>query len=328
MQSFITPNEALLRAQQVYEPIVAMLSFLDQHGECPSLVVISPERDHEAGELYPVRQALLRVTLKDHTYHVTDFALKILKETYRDYQPLIPKVLAAAIGHDLGKSPEFRTATVYTMGDHTAASAVQVHKCFQGHEAPWLPDVIHAIVAHHRASKEPLDVVLKQADERARQYELSQHSGGLRVEPFEQWCQIPELLQIVGLRVNVMKRQNTWEALSHKDVVYMIPDALLDAARNLAKTKGVVELGLIRADDREPMLRRLVSGLRAQHALGDDVGEGYYGRYYQVVMAKRANTKRMYLIPVKKEAFGEVHTKFEGRKEGLLSLVADIRHVQ
>ena len=83
-----------------------------------------------------------------------------------------------------------------------------------------------------------------------------------------------------------------------------------------------------RADDREPMLRRLVALLRAQHSLGEDVGEGYYGRYYQLVMAKRSNTKRLYLIPVKTDAFGDVHTQFEGRKEGLLSLVTDVRHVR
>lgn len=328
LQAFVTPHEAILRVQQVYDPLIAMVKFLEQHGEGPSLVVLSPERDHEAGELYPVRQALLRVTLKDHTYHVADFALKILKETYRDYQPLIPKILVAAIGHDLGKAPELRTATVYTMGDHTAASAVQVQKCFQGVDIPWLNEAINAIVAHHRGSKEPLDVLLKQADERARQYELSQQESGLRVQPFEQWCQLPALLQLVSLRVNVLKRTNLWEAVTHKDVVYIVPDALLDAARQLAKKQGVVELGLIRADDREPMLRRLVGLLRTQQLLGEDVGEGYYGRYYQVVMAKRANTKRLYLIPVKKEAFGEVQTQFEGRKEGLLSLVTDVRHVR
>lgn len=328
MQAFVTPHEGILRAQQVYDPIVAMLQFLEQHGECPSLVVIAPERDHEAGELYPVRQALLRVTLKDHTFHVIDFALKILKETYRDYRPLIPKVLVAAIGHDLGKAPAFRTATVYTMGDHTAASAVQVQKCFQGRDISWLNEAINAIVAHHRGSNNALDVLLKQADERARQYELSQQEGGLSVQPFEQWCQIPELLQVVSLRVNVVKRSNTWEAVSYKDVVYIVPDVLLDAARQLAKKKGVVELGLIRADDREPMLRRLVGSLRTQHFLGEDVGEGYYGRFYHLVMAKRANTKRLYLIPVKKDAFGDVHTQFEGRKEGLLSLITDVRHVR
>lgn len=328
LQAFVLPHESVLRMQLVYDPLVSMLQFLDQHGDGPSLVVLSPERDHEAGELFPVRQALLRVTLKDHTYHVADFALKILKDTYRDAAPLIPKVLVAALGHDLGKAPELRTATVYTMGDHTAASAVQVQKCFHGVDVPWLNEAINAIVAHHRGSKEPLDVLLKQADERARQYELSQQDSGVRVQPFEQWCQLPALLQLVSLRVNVIKRSNLWEALSFKDVVYVLPEALLEAARQLAKREGVVELGLVRSDDREPMLRRLVALLRTHQSLGEEVGEGYYGRYYQLVMAKRSNTKRLYLIPIKKEAFGEVQTQFEGRKDGLLSLVTDVRHVR
>ncbi len=183
-------------------------------------------------------------------------------------------------------------------------------------------------MAHHRGSKEPLDVLLKQADERARQYELSQQDSGVRVQPFEQWCQLPALLQQVSLRVNVIKRSNLWEALSFKDVVYVLPEALLEAARQLAKREGVVELGLVRSDDREPMLRRLVALLRTHQSLGEEIGEGYYGRYYQLVMAKRSNTKRLYLIPIKKEAFGEVHTQFEGRKDGLLSLVTDVRHVR
>ena len=62
MAAFFTPHEAILKAQQVYEPVLAMIQFVDTHGDCPSLVVLEPEKDQEAGDLYPVRQALLRVT--------------------------------------------------------------------------------------------------------------------------------------------------------------------------------------------------------------------------------------------------------------------------
>ena len=73
------------------------------------------ERDEEeCTDLYSIRDTLAKVTLRDHTYRVTELALALLKET-RDGDLMIPKVLAAALGHDLGKIPRCATAA-HAMG--------------------------------------------------------------------------------------------------------------------------------------------------------------------------------------------------------------------
>lgn len=325
VQTFVTPHEGLLRQQGVFEPIMAIIRYLDAYGDCPSIVMMAPERDQEAADLHSVKQALVRVSLRDHTYHVADFALRELKQRYRDGDPLIPKVLVAALGHDLGKAPHVRTATLYTMGDHTAASAVQVQTAFQGLDIPWLPEVITAITAHHRASKEPLDVLLKSADAKARQYEISRLTPGTTIQPWEEWCQLDPLLQHVAREVNVLSRQSSWKGVSLGSVVYVVPDTLLDAARALARERRVIDMSLIRSDEREPALRRLVDVLRKGDVLGGPVGDGYYGRYYQILSSKRGHAKRLYLVPVKKEAFGAVAESFEERKQGILTQIHDIQ---
>lgn len=325
VQAFVTPHEGLLRQQGVFEPIMSMIRYLDAYGDCPSIVMMSPERDQEAADLHSVKQALVRVSLRDHTYHVVDFALRELKQRYRDGDPLIPKVLVAALGHDLGKAPHVRTATIYTMGDHTAASAVQVQTAFQGLDIPWLPEVVTAITAHHRASKEPLDVLLKSADAKARQYEISRLTPGTTIQPWEEWCQLDPLLQHVARDINVLSRQSSWKGVTLGTIVYVIPDTLLDAARALARERRVVDMSLIRSDEREPCLRRLVEILRKHEVLGGPVGEGYYGRYYQILSSKRGHAKRLYLVPIKKEAFGAVADTFEERKQGILTQIHDIQ---
>lgn len=325
VQSFVTPYEGLLRQQGVFEPIMTMIRYLDAYGDCPSIVVMAPERDQEAADLHSVKQALLRVSLRDHTYHVADFALRELKQRYRDGDPLIPKVLVAALGHDLGKAPHVRTATLYTMGDHTAASAVQVQTAFQGLDIAWLPEVVTAITAHHRPSKEPLDVLLKSADAKARQYEISRLTPGTTILPWEEWCQLDPLLQYVAKDINMLSRQSSWKGVSLGTVVYVVPDTLLDAARALARERRVIDMSLIRSDEREPALRRLVDLLRKADVLGGPVGEGYYGRYYQILSSKRGHAKRLYLVPVKKEAFGAVAESFEERKQGILTQIHDIQ---
>ena len=49
------------------------------------------ERDEECTDLYSIRDTLAKITLRDHTYRVTELALALLKQTYRDGDLMIPE---------------------------------------------------------------------------------------------------------------------------------------------------------------------------------------------------------------------------------------------
>lgn len=325
IRELIMPNETILRTQGVFEPTMALAKLVEQYGDCPSIVIAAPERDAEFAELYSIRDTLAKVTLRDHTLHVSQLALKILEETYRDHKLLIPKVLVAALGHDLGKIPVFRASGIYTMGDHPPMSAVKLQEVFTGCDVVWFNEVLEAIKAHHRSSKEPLDVLLRDADGRARQMEVTQVTKEFTTKPWDAWCSVQELLALIAPRINIMLQGNKWSAVSIKDTVYVHPDLLLEAARRLAKEKKIIDLLLVRGSDRETVLRRLVEQLRAQGIVGPEIGEGFYGRYYQIAAMKSRTTKRGFFVSMKLEAFGVPASELEQRKTGFMELITELR---
>jgi hypothetical protein len=184
--------------------------------------------------------------------------------------------------------------------------------------------VLEAIKAHHRSSKEPLDILLRDADGRARQMEVSRVTKELTAKPWEAWCSTKELLALIAPRINVLLQGNKWSAVSIKDTVYIHPDLLLEAARRLARDKKVIDLLLVRGSDRETVLRRLVDQLRAEGVLGPEIGEGYYGRYYQITAMKSRTTKRGFFVSIKLEAFGIVASELEQRKLGFIELITEL----
>jgi len=331
VRDLLLPHEAILRAQHVWAPILELVKALEQYGRCPSVVVTAPEKDEEHSDLYSIRDTLAKVTLKDHTYRVAHLALKNLKETYRDYEPLVPKMLVAALGHDLGKIPVFRASGIYTMGDHPAVSVMKVQEIFAGHDIPWLKESLDAIRGHHRASKDQFAALLRQADGRARELEVAGFSRELKVEPWEAWFSVPRLLELMEPRINQLQRGGKWSAISIKDTVYVHPDLLLEAARRLSTECKVVDLSLIRLSDREKALRRIVDELRRADVLAVPIGEGFYGRGYQIIMNNPKRRGRVpprnYFVPIKLEVFNVAASDLEARKTGILEIVVELRSI-
>lgn len=331
VRDLLVPHQAILEAQHVWAPVMDLVKMLEQYGHCPSVVVTAPEKDEEHSDLYSIRDTLAKVTLKDHTYRVTLLAVKNLKETYRDYEPLVPKMLVAALGHDLGKIPVFRASGIYTMGDHPAVSAMKVQEIFARHDIPWLKESLDAIRGHHRASKDQFGALLRQADGRARELEVAAFSQELKVQPWETWFSVPRLLELMEPKINQLQRGGKWSAISIKDTVYAHPDLLLDVARRLSAECKVVDLSLIRLSDREKALRRIVDELRSAEVLAVPIGEGFYGRSYQIIMnnPKRRNAlpPRNYFVPIKLDVFKVPASDLQARKSGILQIIVELRAI-
>jgi hypothetical protein len=217
------------------------------------------------------------------------------------------------------------------MGDHPAVSAMKVQELFAGSDIPWLKESLDAIRGHHRASKDQFDALLRQADGRARELEVAAFSKELKVQPWESWFSVSRLLELMEPKINQLQRGGRWSAISIKDTVYVHPDLLLDAARRLSVERKVVDLSLIRLSDREKALRRIVDDVRRADVLAIPIGEGFYGRSYQIIMnnPRRRNTlpPRNYFVPIKLEVFNVPASDLEARKSGILEIIVELRAI-
>ena len=138
VRDYILPHQGLLQTQGVLVPLLKIIEMLETYGECPSVVLEAKTSDEESVDLYSIRDTLGQVTLKDHTHRVARHGMALLAHNYKDAEPLVPKMLVACLGHDLGKIPAFRASGIYSMRDHPAVSIVKVKEAFQGHDVFWL----------------------------------------------------------------------------------------------------------------------------------------------------------------------------------------------
>lgn len=147
---------------RVKEVILEILKILDEKGEVSSVV--------KKGEVYELDnntyELLMRVPLYRHSLNV---AKKILGMGISGLSE--PQAVICALGHDLGKIPEF-FGQFYSLGDHPVVS-VAVLKGIRGFlELPYAEAVEKAILYHHKAGKGKLVEYLKKADGLARKEEV------------------------------------------------------------------------------------------------------------------------------------------------------------
>lgn len=317
----IEPYREALKKQNVIDGLYKIVELLNEHGSCPSIVTTSIEKDSESDEIYSVRDILLNITLKDHSFMVAKIGLQLLKETYKDYEPLVPKMLVAAISHDIGKIPALRESGLYAKADHPLISASKVADIFAGMDIIWLNSVIEAIKDHHRQSSDPFTLLLKKADSKAREIEISSVSKNVSIKEWDEWFDVNAFLAIIRPEINVIQTGNRWRAFSFGGVVYCQPELLYESAKTLALNRQVIDMTLLRAIEREVALRKIVGSLRTVGVIINDLEEGYYGRFYEIQMEKLK--KKMFLTPLKIEAFG-TPSDIERVKEGYLQIIKKV----
>lgn len=316
----IQPNKNVLEKMGVYEPVIKMVEYLDKYGTCSS--VVGGGFDEEAQELDSLFYILGKITLKDHSFLVTKIALKLLKEEQRDYQNLIPKTIVAALGHDFGKIPELRQNPAYIKADHPIISAEKVKEFFEGKEIFWLPAVLDTIKDHHRQSKDQFTIMIKSADSRARELEISQSNQG-KVKKWEEWFDVKRFLELVRPRINVTQGAK-WEAFSFESVVYCTPECVYSAARKLMNEKSIIDMSLMVIANKEMVLKNISNVLRRENMLLDTVQENYYGAWYEIIFhQKNITNRKMHLIPIKIETFGSP-SDVATMKNGTLSQIKNV----
>lgn len=153
--------------------IKRILTFLDEEGDCPS--VVNTKGEPEGYIAQNTYEALSQVPLYKHSLNVAEHMIKAFKNS----SAMLPKVLITALGHDLGKLPSARGGRLYSMGDHPIISVTILEEIAGYKELSFKDEINKAIMEHHRAAKGLLAEKLKEADHSARRMEMSEVSTGI-----------------------------------------------------------------------------------------------------------------------------------------------------
>ena len=332
VRDFIVPYQGILESQGVLTPVLRMVDVLEEYGSCPSVVLEAKTQDEEAGDLVSIRDTLAQVNLRDHTHRVTKHGIEGLLATYKDPEPLIPKMLVACLGHDFGKIPGFRQSGIYSMRDHPAISVVKVKELFEGQDVFWLDEVCQVIQSHHRYVKDGFATLLKQADGQSREEEVAMVSKTYEIKKWDDWFTVPLFLAELEPLINVthgkgravaLPRKGEWVAFTYKGVVYCQTEALFKVVRDLANKLRVVDIHLLRQSDREQIMRTVAGALQQAGVVADAIGDGYYGRKY-IVRLKNKQQLGVYCLPIVEAAFQAKPSELEGRRSGFLSYIEDV----
>lgn len=318
----VEPYRHIFESQGSLEGTLKLIELIETHGGCPSVVQDRRDKDSESEDIATLWDILARVTLKEHSFRVARLLLDLTRETYRDFQVMVPRAVITALGHDIGKIPVLRESGLYSMADHPLISARKVREIFSETGSPSLTGVIEAIGSHHGTEGDSWAILLKRADGAAREREIAEVSGELSLGNWEDWFDTRQYLDLIKPHINVVQTANRWNAFSKKGVVYCQPSFLLETARDLASRRKIIDITLLRTLDKEAALRRIADSLRKAGAVGGDLGEGYYGRMYEVDAGKFK--RKLFLTPLKAECFG-MPSQLERVKEGYLALIKDVK---
>ena len=327
VRDFVMPYQGMLETQQVLKPILTIIDVLEEYGQCPSVVLEAKTQDEEAGDLYSIRDTLAQVTLWDHTHRVTKHGVAGLLAAYKDPEPLIPKMLMACLGHDLGKIPAFRSSGMYSMRDHPGISVMKIREYCAQLDVFWLDEVCEAIQGHHRQTKDTFSSLLKEADGRAREEEVAVVTQTLEIQSWDTWFAVPDFLALLEPMINVggseHGKKGEWVAIGVKGVVYCQTKALYGVVKELARQKKIIDIHLLRLSDRDRVLSQLAESLGKANVLAEPIGEGFAGRRYKLKLSMKKEIP-VYAVPILESAFQIVPSELEQRKEGFFKLVEDV----
>lgn len=331
VRDFVVPYQGIIERQNALTPLLKIIDAVEEYGQCPSVVLEAKTQDEESGDLLSIRDTLAQVTLRDHTHRVTKHGIAVLLATYKDAEPLIPKMLVACLAHDLGKIPAFRQSGIYSMRDHPAVSVVKVRELFQGHEVFWLDEVCQVIQAHHRHVKDGFSTLLKEADGHAREEEVAMASGTFEIKSWEQWFDVPSFLRSVEPYINLTPRSKKegsirkaeWVGFTHKGIVYCQAEGLFRVVKEYAKERKVIDIHLLRQSDRDHVMRQMAGSLQKAGVLGETIGEGFYGRKYSVRL-KDGKQMGTYCLPIIESSFETKPSDLEKRKAGFFLFIDDV----
>lgn len=275
----ILPYNDIIKNQGAETVLMEVLQILETHGHCPSVVI--DNKDDESLDMITVRDNLVKVSLKEHTYAVCRYIIGNLKETFKDYEIMVPAALISSLAHDIGKIPELRLSGAYNSKDHAKVSAYKLSELLEESDMVWKKRAIRAVNDHHTATKDELTSLLKQSDRQARQSELSLCTREYEIKPFSEWFDLKKYLtEYVAPGVNV-SQTGKWNAFSFRGGIYARPDWLYDQARIMCHHNKILDLLFIYTSEKDNAIRMIVNAMRHEN-ITPLLGVNYPARKFDI----------------------------------------------
>lgn len=272
-------------------------------------MVTKDYKDEESDDLSNVASILAKVTAKNHIFRVARIALKLLKDEYAMTDAFIPGVIVATLGHDIGKFPKYREFDTYKKLDHPNISAKVVEEILPSAETTWASAVIEAIRSHHsnnHNNNDPVLMLLKDADSRAREEEVTRQNPALKSKTLNEWFDVNEYLGIIRPHINVTQTNNKWGAFSHDGVVYLSPEFMYQMLNDYALKKEIFNIQLIQKKNLERFVKEVVKILYGKTMLTPDMKDNWYYRRYTIETRMGRKVPNVNLIPLIQNNFGNV----------------------
>lgn len=275
----IAPYKKLIKIQGLEEIIMTLLKLLEKHGNCPSIVV--DNRDDESLDLLMVRDKLLSITLQEHSYTVCRKLVSIIKKDMPNADYMIPTAVIIALGHDIGKIPEYRLSRIYNSCDHAYVSSDKLAELLLGRTEFFVKKCIDAVRLHHSATKDYLTCLLQQAERQSRQMELVSFDPTYQTMPFEKWFNVKKYINdYIAPLVNI-DRKGKWNAFSFNGTIYAKPDWLYEMAGQMCRKENILDMYFVYITEKDAAIRMIVNAMRKEN-LTPLLGEKYYARKFDI----------------------------------------------
>jgi len=348
-RKYITPHKKVLQHAGYLKSIHTLLELLDQYGDCPSVVRLNNDREYQ--ETRNVYDLLAKISLLDHSLNVAERMIHNLKKAKtKDPDMLMGKILAAALGHDIGKIPELIETQKYSKGDHPYVSYLVMKRVILTGDSPQQEEILNAIREHHYPVREGFTYELRKADQGAREMEteklslngeetsklvrLIQEKKVAETEAPEKkrssspekyapelldlsWLDLDEFLSLVEATINCVEDTIHYKAFSMKNgLVYLTLDLVSETMLELAKKHNHPEV-LVNADSKEKKraIEYTVKTMLAQKGwIPSFIGKGYSGAKFTVENTSGKKSVGLYM-PIHASAFPSALADLEKRKK-------------
>ena len=360
-QKFVLPYEKIFEIGGYLKPITMLLSLLDTHGDCPS--VIQAEQAHEYQAVENVYDLLAKISLLDHSLNVAEQMIsEVFRVKTKDPEMIMGKILVTALGHDIGKIPGLLDSQS-RKGDHPYISYLVLKNVIMKDVSPQSEDILAAIKSHHFQVHEGLTYDLRKADQAAREMEAEQLSmqgesgaeliritqeqkNSIAAKPLPKdksekkgkvpetvdlsWLDLDEFLKRIEPEINRVENNGYFRAFSmNNGLVYLMLSLVSETVIYLAQKYNHSEI-LVSADSTEKKrnIEFTIKTMLAQKDLIPSfIGKGFAGARFGLIDANGKKKMVGIYMPIQSQAFKTNLADLEKRKNktGLLKEITEVR---
>ncbi|OPL12121.1 MAG: hypothetical protein AVO38_03575 [delta proteobacterium ML8_D] len=361
-QKHVLPCEKILSVSGYLSPVNSLLSLLDTHGDCPS--VIQREQDHEYQAVANVYDLLAKITLMDHSLNVAEQMIAfVLKAKTRDPEMIMGKILVAALGHDIGKIPGLMDGQPSRKGDHPYISYLVLKNVILTDVSPQHEEILTAVKSHHFPVQEGFTHELRKADQAAREMEsemlsMKEESGSelmrimqeqlfyevRNIAPGENekkkgkipdlldlsWLDLDEFFQRIEPEINRVETSGYFRAFSmNNGLVYLMLSLVSETVIHLAKQTNHLEI-LVDADSKtkKRSIEYTIKTMLAEKGLIPSfIGKGFSGARFALIDADGRKKKVGIYMPIEARAFSKSLADLDNKKNKA-SVINEIKEVR